>query len=100
MQSLSKNYFDVVSARENAKLARDKADDAAVKKALSGEIAGYDAQIQVLGKQRELDIARGGGKDKVQLQIDAAELGTTLIKKQIELEKQRREYEKLKAEAL
>lgn len=98
-QNLSKTYLDIVGLREKARLDKEKAADDKVKKDRTEEIAMYDAQIQVLDKKRALDLAKAGGKDPLQQQIDTAELETTLIKKKIELEKQRRELEKLKADA-
>jgi hypothetical protein len=99
-QNLSKTYLDIVSLREKARLDKENAADDKVKKDRTEEIAMYDAQIQVLDKKRALDLAKAGGKDPLQQQIDTAELETSLVKKKIELEKQRRELEKLMAGVL
>jgi hypothetical protein len=98
-QNISKTYLDIVGLREKAKLDKEKAADEKIKYEHTQEIAMYDAQISILDKKRALDLAKAGGKGPVQQQIDATQLETDLIKKKIELEKQRRELEKLTAEA-
>jgi hypothetical protein len=96
MQDLSKSYVDVLSEREKARKAREQAQDDATKKQLDDQIAGYDAQIKTIQKQRELEVARSGIKDRTQIQIDATAQEIELIGKKTELEKKLQEYEKVK----
>lgn len=94
-QAASKTYLDIVTARENAKQARDKATDEKEKKERSDEITRYEDELKLLTAQDAIK-AKVIGKDPVQAAIDATTLETTLLKKQIERETARRELEKLK----
>lgn len=94
-QSLSKAYLDIVTARENAKLARESAVDAKEKKVLSDEIAKYENELRLLNAKGAVT-TKVLGKDPVQAEIEATELETNLLKKQIERETARQNLAKLK----
>jgi hypothetical protein len=98
LQDLSKSYVEVLSERDKARKAREQARDDATKKRLDDEIAGYDSQIKTIQKQRELEVARSGTKDRTQIQIDATQQEIELVGKQTELEQKRQEYDKVKAQ--
>ena len=94
-ENLSKVYLEIVTARRNAEMARENAVDVAEKKARADEIAKYDDELKLLNSKSAV-AAKLLGKDPLQAEIDATELETLLLKKQLERETARQELARLK----
>ncbi|MQA38455.1 hypothetical protein [Rugamonas aquatica] len=98
VKDLTAQYAVLRDLKAKAEKAKADATDAATKAAKAAEIAQLDYQISLVSKQQALDLARLGGKDKVQQEIDAESKTAELLEKKIETEKQRQALEKLLSE--
>lgn len=93
LQELTKLYGDYLTSLQQSKLKLEQDTDAATARERARNIADIDAKIAEIKKLQDLEVARSGLPDRLDLQKSVTTKQRELVEEQIKLDKAKRERE-------